>query len=51
MGVEGVGVVNPCEIVHENPPESPPVGKILMQNKRHEAQNAYPGETPVIMKR
>ena len=50
MGVEGVGVMNPCEIVHENQPEN--TGwEILMQNKRHEAQYAYPGETPVIMKR
>jgi hypothetical protein len=50
IGVEGVGVMNPCEIVHENQPEN--TGwEILMQNKRHEAQYAYPGETPVIMKR
>jgi len=37
MGVEGVGIMNPCEIVHENQPGKYPEGIFLMQNKLHEA--------------
>jgi len=28
MGVEGVGIMNPCEIVHENLPDLHPEGRI-----------------------
>ena len=50
MGVEGVGIMNPCEIVHENHPGTHPDGKIRCKINfmRH---RAYPGKTPVIMKR
>ena len=39
MGVEGVGIMNPCEIVHENQPERDSGWGNLMQNKLHEAQS------------
>jgi hypothetical protein len=39
LGVEGVGIMNPCEIVHENQPGTYPGGIFLMQNKLHEAQS------------
>ena len=50
MGVEGVGVMNPCEIVHENQPGVYPGVKFKCKINfmRH---IAYPGKTPVIMKR
>ena len=50
MGVEGVGIMNPCEIVHENQPENIRMGKTKCKINvmRHKA---YPGKTPVIMKR
>ena len=39
MGVEGVGIMNPCEIVHEKPIGQRPDWESLMQNKLHEAQS------------
>ena len=39
MGVEGVGIMNPCEIVHKNQWGQGPDWESLMQNKLHEAQS------------
>jgi hypothetical protein len=52
IGVEGVGAMNPMllKFQHKNPPANARQYQ-KCKSKRHEAQNANPGKTPVIMKR